>query len=88
MPEETAAPPVVISKATGVTFGLLLGVVAVLGIFVGWMDSQFDDLGNRLEKIETRLEAADKDRFGAGDMRLWVAEFRGANAALSVPEPR
>ena len=68
-----------LDKNTSVTIGLVLALIAPIGVFSMWISDKFNQLDRRLEKIE-------ENRWTQGDMKVWAAQFKALNPEARVPE--
>ena len=82
VPRPMTSDVVRLDKATLIPIGAVVGVVVTLMGTYGYLESRFDKLDRRLEKIEIR----ESDRWSVTQQKLWVERLRGSNPTLKIPE--
>ena len=76
----------VITARTKTTLGAIFTMVVVLFGAYSYMESRFNSLDRRLEKLEESAERANNDQWSRSDQRLWVTKAGAANPTLNLPE--
>ena len=71
-----------LSKETLMPMGAVFTLVVTVFAAYSYFESQFDNLGRRIERLEEREE----DRWTRTQQELWVEKFKGANPSLKIPE--
>lgn len=77
----------IIDRDTLIPLGVVISMFALIFTAYSYLDSRFNMLDRRLERMEDKERAASSDRWTYTQHRLWVSELRRTNPSLAIPDP-